>query len=166
MKKQQICILGSTGSIGTQALDVIAFRGCHLEEEIEGRIIYTVECSNQLSTYGIHQVETDDFCPSHVLSVAIRKMTREKDLATRIVACLLLGVDVLKLHEHILIVLEAILLQIERYEDAIDVEHQILSIHSVENIIGDGESNLALHTMRFAQLTYLIYFVSSYHTLL
>ena len=24
MKKQQICILGSTGSIGTQALDVIA----------------------------------------------------------------------------------------------------------------------------------------------
>ena len=93
-------------------------------------------------------------------------MTREKDLATRIVACLLLSVDVLKLHEHILIVLEAILLQIERHEDAIDVEHQILSIHSVENIIGDGESYLALHTMRFAQLTYLIYFVSSYHTLL
>ena len=24
MKKQQICILGSTGSIGTQALDIIA----------------------------------------------------------------------------------------------------------------------------------------------
>jgi len=31
MKKQQICILGSTGSIGTQALDVIAQHPDHYE---------------------------------------------------------------------------------------------------------------------------------------
>ena len=63
-----------------------------------------------LAAYGIYQVETDNFCPAHVLFITVREMTWEENLATGIVACLLLGIDILKLHEHILIVLKTIFL--------------------------------------------------------
>ena len=91
-------------------------------------------------------------------------MAREKDLTSGIVARLLLRINILELHEHILIVLEAILLQIERHQDAIDVENEIFGIHTIKDIIGDGKGYLALHSMRLAQLTYLIYFVTSNHS--
>ncbi len=84
-------------------------------------------------------------------------------LAAGIVASLLLRIDILKLHQYVLIVLKTVLLYIERHEDAVDVEHQILGIHTVENIICNGEGYLALHAMRLSQLTYLIYVVTSYH---
>lgn len=41
MKKQQICILGSTGSIGTQALDVIAQHNDRYE-------VYCLTANNQV----------------------------------------------------------------------------------------------------------------------
>ena len=66
--------------------------------------------SYHLAAYGIYQMETDDFCPAHVLFITVREMTWEENLATGIVACLLLGIDILKLHEHILIVLKTIFL--------------------------------------------------------
>ena len=50
---------------------------------------------DSLAAYGIYQMETDDFCPAHVLFITVREMTWEENLATGIVACLLLG-DVYK----------------------------------------------------------------------
>ena len=64
--------------------------------------------SYHLAAYSIYQVKTDDFCPAHVLFITVREMTWEENLATGIVACLLLCIDILKLHEHILIVLKTI----------------------------------------------------------
>ena len=122
-----------------------------------------VDGTDRLSCWHIDKMESDDFRPSHVLPIAVREMAGEEDLASRIVASLLLGVDVLKLHQHRIIVFETILLHIERYENAINVEHQVLGIHSVEDIISNGKGNLSLHTMRLAQLTYFIYVVTSYH---
>ena len=122
-----------------------------------------VDGTDRLSCWHIDEMESDDFRPSHVLPIAIRQMTREEDLTARIVASLLLGVDVLKLHQHRVIVLESVFLHIEWYKNAINVENQVLGIHSVEDIIGNGKGNLSLHTMRLAQLTYFIYVVTSYH---
>ena len=122
-----------------------------------------VDGTNYLPRWHIDEMESDNLSPSHVLPIAIRQMTREEDLTARIVASLLLGINVLKLHQHRIIVFETILLHIERYENAINVEHQVLGIHSVEDIISNGKGNLSLHTMRLAQLTYFIYVVTSYH---
>ena len=83
--------------------NVITFRSRHFEKEVEGGIINTLQSTYQLSAYGIYQLKTDDFCPGHVLTIAIRKVAWKKDLATGIVASLLLGIDILKFHEYILI---------------------------------------------------------------
>ena len=125
-----------------------------------------IDGAHHLAGRNIHQLETDDFSPAHVLTIAIGKMAREINLAARIVASLFLRINILKLHQYVFIILKAVFLHIERNEDAVDVEHEILRIHTVENIICDGEGDFSLHAVRLSELTYLIYVVTSYHTLL
>ena len=123
-----------------------------------------VDDTHCLSSGAVHEREADNLRPRHVLPVTVGKMAGEIHLAACIVARLLLGVDVLKLHQHVLVVFESVLFHVERNEDAVDVEHQVVGVHTVEHVVGDGEGNLSLYPVRLAEFTYFIYFVASYHS--
>jgi hypothetical protein len=90
-------------------------------------------------------------------------MTGKEHLAARIGTHLFLRIDVLELHQHILVVLKPVFLYIERHQDAVDVENEIIGIHTVEHIVGNGKGDFSLHAVGLSQLAYLINVVSSYH---
>ena len=58
---------------------------------------------------------------------------------------------------------ESPLLHIEGHEDAVDKEHEIVGVDTVEHVVVEEERQLSLHSVRLANLANLIYLFLSYH---
>ena len=83
----------------------------------------------------------------------------EIDVATGEFLCALLGIDVAELNEADGIVAETVFLHEKRYEDAIDVEHEIVGIDAVEDVIVELERHLAFDSVGLAQTANLVNFL-------
>ena len=74
---------------------------------------------------------------------------RKVHVATRQFTCLLLAVDIFQFHQYHVVRPEAIFLYKERHQDAVDVEHKIISVDTVKDIIvalhDAGLEMVALH---------------------
>ena len=90
----------------------------------------------------------------------------ELDLAPGSFAGRLLCVDALEFHQGIAVGLETVLLDEERYENIVDAENQIVSIHTVEHIIIEEETDFPSYAVRLAELAYSIYVFSPNHSTL
>ena len=83
----------------------------------------------------------------------------EKDVATGEFLCALLGVDVAEFNETDCVVAETVFLHEEGYEDAVDVEHEIVGINAVEDVVVKLERHLAFDSVGFAQTANLVNFL-------
>ena len=59
----------------------------------------------------------------------------------------LLGGDILESHQRHLVRTEAIALHKERDEDALHVNHQVVGLNTVEDIVGEEKLHLALQSV-------------------
>ena len=91
-------------------------------------------------------------------------LAREIDIATNVFASLLHRVDVAELYQYESVGTETIFLHEEGYEDAINVEDEIIGINTVKHIVIDLHRQLALHSVGLAHTSYLIYLLATYHT--
>ena len=97
--------------------------------------------------------------PARGLIVLVGQRTGEVDVAARQLGGPLLGVDVLELHQGHTIAAEAVLLNEEGHEDAVDLEHQVVGIDAVEHVVVEEERHFALHAVGLAQPAYLVDFL-------
>ena len=89
----------------------------------------------------------------------------EIDVASRQLAGSLLSVHITELDKGQVAVAKAVFLHKERYQDAVDLQYQILALHAVENVVVEMEGHLALHAVRLAQTPYLKYLFFLNHLL-
>ena len=92
-----------------------------------------------------------------------RQVAREIDVTTRQFAGTLLGIDIAELDESQIAVAKTVVVHKERHEDAIDLEHQILRLHTVEDVVVEMERHLSLYAMSLTQAAYLKNVFSLYH---
>ena len=90
--------------------------------------------------------------PSDTLTIS--KPTRLANESVDVASCQFLGtllcVDVAELDQADTVVAEAVLFQEEWYQNAINVENQIVGIYAVEDVVSKLERHLAFDTVRLA----------------
>ena len=84
-------------------------------------------------------------------------LTREVDIAAGKLANTLLRVDVGKAYKRCLVVLEAVLVEEEWHEYAVNLKNEVVGVYTVEDIVVEVERHLAVYAVRLAYLTYFIY---------
>ncbi len=76
------------------------------------------------------------------------------------------GVDVLELHDGGGVAAEAVFLNEEGDEDAVDLADDVVAVGTVPHVVGELEVNLSLQSVRLAHAAYLIYVFRSDHWIL
>jgi len=103
--------------------------------------------------------EAHEGCQGEVVVGLFGECAWEIDVATGEFLCALLSVDVAELNEANGVVAEAVFLHEERHEDAVDVEHEIVGIDAVEDVVVELERHLAFDSVGLAQTANLVNFL-------
>ena len=149
--------------VGSRDEQVGAVGSEQAEERIDCRVVDGVYLAYNFASTLVDDLKANDSSPREFLSIGVYVLAWEVDIATRQLAYTLLRVDIGEAHECRFVVLKAIFVEEERHEDAVDVENEVVGIYAVEDVIVEVERHLAVHTVRFAYLTYLIYCFFLYH---
>ena len=110
--------------------------------------------------------KTDERCQREVGVGLFGEGSGEVYVAAGEFLCALLGVDVAEFDQADGVVAETVFLHEEGYEDAVDVEHEIVGIDAVEDVVVELERHLAFDSVGFAQAADLIYFFLLNHIFL
>ena len=129
------------------------------EEDVGGGVVNGGNYPDGETVRRRHDGEANEGCQRQVVVGLFSECAWEIDVATGEFLCALLSVDVAELNEANGVVAETIFLHEKRYEDAVDVEHEIVGIDAVEDVVVELERHLAFDSVGLAQTANLVNFL-------
>ena len=120
----------------------------------------------QVSVHGVLQAEADEEVPGELARLPLFSMFHRKvDRGVDKLPGLFLRVYAFELHQCGGVRAEAVCFDEEGHQYPVHGAHHILRLHAVEDVVREGELQLAADAVRLVEHTYFIYFLRSNHIL-
>jgi hypothetical protein len=120
------------------------------EEDVERAVVDGGDAPDGLATLRLENVEANNGRPRETVFGVVCEFTGKIDIASSEFPRTFLTVDAFEFYDGCGIVTETVFLDKERYEDAINVEDEIIGFDTVKHIIVERERDIPLDTMAFA----------------
>ena len=161
IREQMMEVVNAARHMGVHNIDE-AF--ADLEQDVLCRVVHTVDSVDEACVF-VEELEAREVSPgvlivfSYFRSQGVREEHFASDEELHIVG----RVIVEELQERRCVTTEAILLEEERHEYAFHTQDEVFTLSTIPNVVREVERHLTLDAVRSADLSYLIYFVFSYH---
>ena len=143
--------------VGGRNEQLVAVGSEQTEERVDCRIVNRFNLTDNSARSVVNNLEADDGSPRELVGICVDMLTREVDIAASKLASTLLRVDIGKAYKRRLVVLEAVFVEEEWHEYAVNLKNEVVGVYTVEDIVVEVERHLAVYAVRLANLTYFIY---------
>ena len=120
------------------------------EQDVGSLVVNGSNTANGLFPFCIHDLEAYQTAQGGNGVCFVCQGAWEVDITACQLGCLLLGVYIAELHQTDAVVAEPVFFHEKRYKNAINVQHQIVCVCLVEDVIVKLERHFPLDTMRLA----------------
>ena len=141
----------------------IALCVLHLQDPVLSLVVVVADLTN-LALVSVDDPETNEIVERH-LAIVVRShhASGKEHVRSHNLSGIIYRVDVLELHKSRVVGTETVLLNEERHKYAVDLANQVITVHTVKNIVGEDEDHLTGKPVCLGYLSYLDHLFLSYH---